>query len=390
MRSWYRFPLSFIALSLVVIQTAGDGYAQQQSCGTCAPSRVGDPSGVSYRFADNVPGHVRDAFNAAAKEFQTRFGGLLTLTLDQAAGSFLISVDPSLGCGIASARWTKDQKIELCPLVASSTNSTVAPTVASHEWGHQAGFGDRESGCWGQTVMAPINWTGQNPTRMTWPDDCVTYYQFVNPAYCQPPYWGCSAGYWWDPHYCACVASPVLLTLGANDFRLTSIDGGVDFDLNGDGTVERVSWTAADGDDAFLWLDRNGNGVADGGQELFGNVTPMSWTTFGPRASHGFEALGYFDLRENGGVTDGWIDVSDRVFTQLRLWRDSNHDGVSQPNEILTLRDVGVERISLSITESRRRDQHGNLFRYNARVQFVRERGARVNRLAYDVYLGTR
>ena len=125
---------------------------------------------------------------------------------------------------------------------------------------------------------------------------------------------GCQAGYTWSPTYCSCVASPILLTLGSNAFSLTSISGGVEFDLNGDGIRERVSWTAADNDDAFLWMDRNGNGIVDGGQELFGNVTPLSWTLSGPSASNGFEALGWFDLSANGGVPDGSIDSNDAVF----------------------------------------------------------------------------
>lgn len=237
--------------------------------------------------------------------------------------------------------------------------------------------------------MSGVNYTGSNPTSLQWPDQCTIYYQFTGPAFCTPPPWGCEAGYTWDPNFCQCVASPIVLTLGSNAFRLTSIDGGVDFDLNGNGTVERVSWTAADSDTVFLWLDRNDNGVVDGGHELFGGVTPLSWTTSGASAPHGFEALGWFDRGENGGVSDGWIDSRDAVFGQLRLWRDSNHDGVSQLEEILTLQEGRIEGISLDITESRRRDQHGNLFRYKAHVRALNERGVRVNRLAYDVYLGT-
>jgi hypothetical protein len=187
-----------------------------------------------------------------------------------------------------------------------------------------------------------------------------------------------------------CISSPIIITLGSNGFRLTSIARGVDFDLNGDGTRERVSWTAADGDDVFLWMDRDGNGVVDGGHELFGNVTPLSWTTSGPAALHGFQALDWFDRPENGGRRDGWIDTRDMVFDRLRLWRDSNHDGVSQSDEIRTMSEARLERISLDITETEREDRHGNQFKYKARVQFSTAGGGRVYRLAFDVYLGSR
>jgi hypothetical protein len=46
-------------------------------------------------------------------------------------------------------------------------------------------------------------------------------------------------------------------------YEFTDWSDGVRFDLNGDGAAELTSWTTQFSDDAFLVLDRNGNGTID-------------------------------------------------------------------------------------------------------------------------------
>lgn len=262
--------------------------------------------------------------------------------------------------------------------------------LVAHEMGHVLGLGDAYaySNCDG-TIM------GNNPSYIStdqcwalndnwWTPEEQQEQDEYNNDMCTASCWTyCTDGFC-SNQGCGSCSSPILLDLDNNGFALVGLDNRVSFDIDADGDADSITWTRGGKGDAFLVLDRNGNGTIDDGSELFGNHTPM--VTTGMTALNGYEALREFDLAGMGGDGDSRIDPDDAIWEELGLWVDANHDGVSQPDELTGLTAAGVVAFETKYSRNNHRDRYGNLFRFKGRAWIVNKAGKRRASQTYDVY----
>ena len=127
-------------------------------------------------------------------------------------------------------------------------------------------------------------------------------------------------------------ASPLILDLDGDGVEAVAFDSpdAVYWDVKGDGILRASGWVGRD--DGLLALDRNGNGRIDNHDELFGDSE-----------TDGFDILRIFD-----GNRDGRIDAADEAFGDLLVWRDSDGNAVSSPDELQSLSDYGIVSIALN------------------------------------------
>lgn len=158
------------------------------------------------------------------------------------------------------------------------------------------------------------------------------------------------------------IAPPIVLDFDGDGAGLVSLaDSKTKFDMNGDGIADKTGWIEQG--DAFLALDRNGNGKID-------NLSEISFVADKAGAKTDLEGLAAFD--SNG---DGVLNGSDARFAEFRLWFDNNANGVTDAGELLSLAQANVTSISLTGVATGEQAVLGQNIVYNT-GSFTRSSGA--------------
>jgi hypothetical protein len=146
---------------------------------------------------------------------------------------------------------------------------------------------------------------------------------------------------------------PLVFDLGGDGITTVSLEeSNAFFDLDNNGFAEKTSWVSAK--EGLLAYDKNGDGIINGGNELFGDRTLMKDGR--TLASSGFTALAEYDDNK-----DGKIDSNDAIYTLLRIWQDSDGDGIASAGELKQLVDLGIVSIGLSYNNTGVTDSANNI-----------------------------
>jgi hypothetical protein len=132
------------------------------------------------------------------------------------------------------------------------------------------------------------------------------------------------------------LLSPLILDLDGDGIEMERRGkASAGFDMDGNGVLDDTGWIGRD--DGFLVVDLDGDGLIRSPDEL-------SLLGLKKGAKSSFEALAVLDSNN-----DGRIGAGDVRFAEIRIWRDSNGDGVSDRGELHGLADLGIASIGLDV-----------------------------------------
>ena len=161
---------------------------------------------------------------------------------------------------------------------------------------------------------------------------------------------------WPQPHY---GHGPVLLDLNGDghidlrplDTNALATGSSVTFDWNGDGARDGTAWVGPQ--DGFLAIDLGEDGQAgpDGKIDQSKELAFSEWATPDQVAADGGSVSDLDGLRLAFDTNhDNVLDASDARWSEFRVWRDANQNGVVDDGELQTMSEAGIKLINLLST----------------------------------------
>lgn len=131
------------------------------------------------------------------------------------------------------------------------------------------------------------------------------------------------------------MLAPIILDLDGDGIEMVARGKSkARFDMDGDGSRDDTGWIGKG--DGFLVIDRDNDGLITGAAEL-------SFLAEKPGARSDLEALAALDSNR-----DRKIDATDLRFGELKVWVDSNRNGITDAGELRTLQELGIASIDLA------------------------------------------
>lgn len=159
--------------------------------------------------------------------------------------------------------------------------------------------------------------------------------------------------------------APIAFDFARNGIDLIDIkNSNVFFDIDSNGTKEKVSWISAGSHNptkkgditALIVIDKNSNNNIDNADEFFGKKDKNKTSR---------EELAEYDQNQ-----DGYLDEKDPIFSQLKIWIDINNDGISSANEIAIPLSKMVSQINCRKGININRKKNGSIVKQEGYVIF--------------------
>lgn len=170
---------------------------------------------------------------------------------------------------------------------------------------------------------------------------------------------------------------PVVIDLGGDGLEFIDIDqSNVMVDRDGDGVGEHIAWIGAN-EGILAWDYNHDNQINESDEiEFWSHVNPQDPS----RTDLQSLARPEFDSNQ-----DGKFDSSDAKWSEFKLWRDLNGNGVSDAGELQTLAEAGLKTLYLNANVLNRRYGEDVLVRGYTRAEMTDGRMLQVGDVQLDM-----